>query len=524
MKKEKAIQKLYVLGNRVVCAAGSVIFLFLTFFSFLYTQYMLPGGAEVPVNMRDSKGGNLAALALAAGAVALLAVWEKRMSGRFRRILCRGSVIVAMLWTAAAGLWWISSSTHLPTGDPAFIYGGASYFLEGSYSFLDVGGYCDMYPYQLGLTALCELLFWIVGAYNYRAFQIICLMFAVGSVYMGCRILSEMTRSMAAVVGYNILMMGCLPLILYTPWVYGEIPSIFFALLAEWLLLRYQREGKKRYLALLVFALVLAVLVRNHSLILLTAAGLTGLLHGLLRKDRRILVSLLLAALLSYGSYEAIYKMYEVRSGYEHSDGIPFIAGLTMGMLDRGGPGGWDNNYQKEVYCARTECDSEAAAELAWQDLRERLETFRSDFGYTVSFFGRKILSQWNEPLYQAMYFNAESPEKAGGPEKGSLAGRLYDEYYWKLLAVCDRWQFVVYAGMLCYFVLAVRKDSSILQHTLAVTVIGGFLFSILFEAKARYIFPYYVFLFPFAAYGYFLAVGKAMDFVDRRRGEKQTV
>ena len=37
----------------------------------------------------------------------------------------------------------------------------------------------------------------------------------------------------AVIAGYNILMAGCLPLIFYTPWVYGDIPSIFFAMLAQ---------------------------------------------------------------------------------------------------------------------------------------------------------------------------------------------------------------------------------------------------------------------------------------------------
>lgn len=524
MKKEKAIEGLYVLGNRIVRITGSAIFIVLTFFSFLYTQYMLPGGAEVPVNMPDSIGGNIVALALAAGIFMLLLFWEKRIPDRWRQILGRVSVIVAMLATAAVGFWWIGSSAHLPSGDPAFIYGGASYFLEGSYSFLDVGGYCAMYPYQLGLTALCELLFRVVGAYNYRAFEMICLAFAVGSVYLGSRILSEMTRSMAAVAGYSILMIGCLPLVLYTPWVYGDVPSIFFALLAEWALLRYFKNKKKRYLAILISALVLAVLVRNNSLILLVAACLTALPYALLCKDRRILFALLLAALCSYGSYKAVYKMYEARSGYEHSDGIPFIAGVAMGMMDSGnGAAGWDNNYQKEVFCVRANYDTEVAAELAGQDLRERLQIFAGDWKYTVSFFGRKILSQWNEPLYQALFFNAESPEKENGPEPGSLAARLYDECYFKVLAVCDRWQFLVYAGMLCYFLLAVKKDSPILQHTLAVTMIGGFFFSMLYEAKARYIFPYYVMMFPYAAYGYQLAVGKMKDLIERKWRSRKT-
>ena len=79
-----------------------------------------------------------------------------------------------------------------------------------------------------------------------------------------------------------------------------------------------------------------------------------------------------------------------------------------------------------------------------------------------------------------------------------------------------------MYVGMLCYFLLAVKKDSPILQHTLAVTIIGGFFFSIIYEAKARYIFPYYVMMFPFASHGYRLAVEQVMILFGKyRKGRK---
>lgn len=41
------------------------------------------------------------------------------------------------------------------------------------------------------------------------------------------------------------------------------------------------------------------------------------------------------------------------------------------------------------------------------------------------------------------------------------------------------------------------------LQHILPVMIIGGFLFSMIWEAKARYILPYYIAMFPMAVIGY---------------------
>lgn len=514
--KGKAIRILYYTGNLTVRIVGSLIFLYLAWYAFQYTQYMLPGGYEAPVDVPDSRSRNLLGLMAAVSFMAVLMFLEKHIDGKVRRIICYVSGLAVALWIGMAGMWWISSSAHVPAGDQAFIYGSASYFMEGNYNHLGLGSYYDMYPFQLGLTALCELFFQIVGAYNYWAFEAGCVVLAVGSVYIGSRILSELTESMAVIVGYNVLISGCLPLIFYTAWVYGDIPSIFFALLAEWMLLRYTADHKIRYLAILVFSLVFAMLVRKNSLILLVAVCLAVLLYALRGKDKRIVLAFLLAVFCSYGSYEAIYKVYEVRSGYEHSNGIPMITWVTMGMQESHGTCGWYNNYPKELYY-KTDCDKEMTAMIAKKDLQDRLKAFREDPSYARAFFKKKVLSQWNEPLYQALFFNAESPEKKGGPDPGSLASRLGGDYYVKVLAICDRWQFVVYVGMLCYFLFVVKKDSNILQHILAITMIGGFFFSIIHEAKARYIFPYYVMMFPFAAYGYQQTIRQITSLLDRK-------
>lgn len=522
--REKTAGTLYAMGNFVVRIAGSLIFLFLVRYAFRYTQYMLPSGLEIPVDILDSRSRNLLWLAGALAVMGMLMFLERRAGRRLQYILCQCTLLAAMAWIALAGIWWLKSSAHVPLGDQAFIYGSASYFIEGDYKHLNQTSYYGMYPFQLGLTALCELLFRVVGAYNYRACQAVNLFLAMGSVYLGHRILSEMTRSTAATVCYDILISGCLPLIFYMPWVYGEIPGIFFALLAEWTLLRYQAEQEKRYLVIMAIALMFAMLVRKNSMILLVAIGLTSLLYAFLHKDRKIVTAFVLAVVLSWGSYQAVYKMYEIRSGHEHSRGFPLVTWMVMGMTEEDGLYGWYNNYPKEVFYGEAEGSLDVLERIAKQDLEERLQFFAGNPDYSFAFFKGKALSQWNQPLYQSLYFNSESPDMQGGPAPDSLAARLYDEDYLKALSVCDRWQFIVYAGMLCYFMFSVKRDSSVLQHTLAVAVIGGFFFSILHEAKARYIFPYYVMMFPFASYGYYTAIGQAMAFLGKHIKNRKVI
>ncbi len=501
---------LYHAGNRVVRVVGSGIFLWLLWYAMKWTYYINPGGDEIPVNVPDSVGRNLLAAVLAIGAMALLFTAEGRLGRSAQRIWCRVTVWIAMLWVGGMSLWWILAADRQPEGDQAFVYAGASYFLEGDYGFLYKGAYLGMHPHQLGIVALCELLFLFVGAGNYYAIEAFCAVMAVAIVYIGYRLVSELTDRMAVIVGYNLLMLGCLPLIFYTPWCYGDVPSIFCALTAAWMLLLYAKRGRGRYLAVMAAAVAFALLFRKHSLILLVALCIAAVLYAIRQGDMRVAVAALATVALYTAAYQGIYKMYELRSGVEHEPGIPFVCWLAMGMQDEEGARfGWYNNYPKDLYFEMG-FDEKMTYEGAVGNLKERIEVFRKDPRYAGIFFREKLVSQWNEPLYQSLFFNTKYID-GQGPAENSLAAGMSGRYYVKMLSLCDRWQFVVFMGMLFYFALAVKKDSNILQHLLGITIIGGFFFSAFYEAKARYIFPYYVMMFPFSAYGYQLLLENAM-------------
>ncbi len=522
-REKSSVTRLYHAGNWVVRIIGSMIFLALGWYSMKYTYYVEPGDWEWPTNVADSVGRNLLALAAALAVFAALSAAERRISRRAQLFWKRASLCAVLLWVGGASAWWILAGDRIPVADQAHIYGGASYFMEGDFGFLNKGAYLGMHPHQLALVALCELFFRFVGAYNYKAIEAVCGILAVGAVFVGYLLVSEISDRMSVIVGYNLLMLGCLPLIFYTPWCYGDIPSIFFALIVAWALLRYAKQGRVRYLVLLVGAMTLALLFRKHSLILLTAFCIVAVLYALRKKDRRILLAALAAVVMFEASYQGIYKMYEVRSGIEHEEGIPFVAWVAMGMQESTGYyfGGWFNNYPKAIY-GQMDLDEEMVVDASLQNLKERFIAFGKEPKHAVEFFREKILSQWNQPLYESIFFNTNYNGEAPAPN--SVAEGVSGIHFESYLHFCDRWQFVIFLGMLCYYLFAVKKDSPILQHLLAVTIIGGFFFSILYEAKARYIFPYYVMMFPYAAYGYCLLQEAVVSLIGRWRNKRHEV
>lgn len=508
-------------ANWIVRITGTVIFLVLTWYSLRYTQYMIVGGDEIAHNVRDSVVGNCLALAFGILLAGLLWFFAKRVAVRIQERIMRVCVAFSVLWTGGWGYWWISVVDRQPEGDQAFVYGAATYFSKGDFAFLKPGGYCGLCPHQLPLIAMIELLYLVVGLHNYFACQVVCTLLAAGIVWLGYRLLWEMTQNPGTVILYSMVMLGCLPLIFYTGWVYGDVPSIFFTMLAAWSLLRYERTGHVRWLAVLVLATTFALLVRLHSAVFLIALCLVGAVFILRKKDLKLLAALVLAVILPIIAYQGVFKMYELRSGLPHAKGMPSLSYISMGMQDIYDRCGWYTTYCAEVFEMAGD-DPVLAAEISKQDIAKRLEEFRADPSYAWGFYREKVLSQWNEPLYQSLYFGNKFHMPLKEAQEAFIE-RLKLEAFDNLLLICDRMQFVIYVGTVLYFVLAVRAKSNILQHLMAVALIGGFLFSIIWEAKARYIMPYYVTMFPIAVMGYWELVERAVQIRARFGQRTQT-
>jgi hypothetical protein len=476
--------------------------LVLTWYAMRFTQYMTPlQGYEYPVDTRDSVVLNLVTAALFAGIVAAGIRLEKTMSRKLQSWISRIAVACAMLWQGVWGFLWITAADRCPKGDQESVFKCASQFLQGDYHALGKSGYCEVYPHQLGLAALEELFFRILGRADYYAMQLIFVLMIMGSVYCVYEILKELTKHTAVVVLGTLLAGSCMAPVFYTAWVYGEVPYVFFALLAAWLLIRYGRRGGTGSLVGFVAAVTLAMLVRKNAMILIVAFELVAAVTVLVRRDKKLLVTMVLAALVPALCYSGIYKMYELRSGYEHNQGLPSNDFIYIGLQETSGRCGWDYLDSNKVFYENGR-DTERTRAAVSEMLSERLQEMLSEPGYMAAFMKSKILSQWNAPLYQSMYFNYVH-EDVHYESVAAFLDRLSTDLFDRLLWAADRLQFVVYFGMLCYFVFGIKKDGGLLQHMLAVTVIGGFFFSILWEAKTRYVFPYYMMMFPSAVLGY---------------------
>lgn len=528
---EKFAEKLNGLAAWVIRIIGTLIFLFLAWNSFKDTQYEMPGDwAWINHNVADSKSGNVLFLLVAIGLLCVLLSINGKINEKLQKIFRRGVLLASVLFTVGAGLFWVFDVVHYPIGDQSEIVNAASEFLEGNYEYLAPNQYLGMYPQQLGMVTLLEGIFHFVGAGNFRAIQVINVFLAAGVVALAYRISWLVTGNSAVSICTCVLTNCCLPLTLYTTWVYGEIPSLFFIFAACCFLLEYERKNSLWFLFGMVLTCTFAALVRKNALIFVIAVVLTGVIQAIRKKDKGLILALMFAILLPILSYQGIYKMYEIRSGYVHTEGVPSIDYLVLGVGENEGKYGRYNAKIRDVYIDAG-YNADAAKPIYRELLESRLEEFKENPSYAHTFYHGKILDQWNQPMCEGIQHNtAIIGVQAETSFRGAFTVQLRDgELFWPVVNFADGIQFIVYAGMLCYFAFSIKKANSRLEQAAAVSIIGGFLFHIFWESAARYAFVYYVLMFPLAVLGYhsflcWLLVTKPVKFLKEKISKPKTI
>ena len=136
-------------------------------------------------------------------------------------------------------------------------------------------------------------------------------------------------------------------------------------------------------------ALTLGTLLRKNTLVLVVAYCMVGAVRIFSKWDRRLLISLVLALALPLLCYQGIYKMYEMRSGMEHSRGLPTSAYLYLGMEEIGGRYGWYYSDCWAQYYA-TDCNTEQSDQIYREMMQERMQAMKAQPGVSERFLSGK--------------------------------------------------------------------------------------------------------------------------------------
>ncbi len=501
----KKIQNLGILLEKLACKLLLLIAILmfggLTYYSMRYTEILQP--EEVPLTIKDNAFLNLVTFAAVTFVFLLLRILVQK-KGKFNPDKAGKCLVLIMtVLITLISVLWVTICHVAPRADGASVCLIAQLLLEsGDYGFMNPPAYMGFNPHLYGLLTVIQLLFRIFGVNNYIAFQYMNALCMPLLFYSGYKLLMLIYSKWEPVLYYMALFVSCLPLFLYVPFVYGEITSITFTMVLMWQVVRFCKTGRKSCFAWGTLAIVIACVMRMNSLIVLIAAGIVLVIHTCRHAKWQAALWLLVMVVAVSASDACIRAYYKNVSGNEISDGIPPISYILMGLEDgEDGPGWFSNtNYDEFI---RHDYDTALTAADNTIAVKERLKTFGNDKSYAIDFFRRKILTQWNAPaynsLYETCYFDCAEDE---------LPKVVHNIYYNKeasVSAFMNRYQFILFT---CAAIMAVttlvkkNKAVALENHVLIIAIVGGFLFSALWEAKSRYVLPYVVYMIPLAAVG----------------------
>ena len=411
--------------------------------------------------------------------------------------ICLCTLIVTGVIAFALGLFYVCKNPYYPVGDQINTTAFAAYCREGNFSMLSPGGYVGMYQQQKGLGILYEILFALFGNFNYRPAKILHVVWWIFTILAGYGFLKLNTDRPVFRMLYCVMMLGCFPFLFYLPYIYGDVLSISFGTILFYGVASYEHSGQKRYIALASFASGLAVLARKNTWIILIAVVVYALLSSLKKRKLKYLLAGTAILMTAALSVKAVDVVYEVRSGYPSGVGIPSILWVAMGLQETEGRAGVYNRYQQTTFA---DCDfqQESATQQGKIYIRERLEEFSQNPGKAFSFFKNKLEGQWIEPMYAAL-------ETTESFEEGTVLSPALESLYYGALGriiwnLTNYYQSILYlAGLMALVMLGIlwwkKKDVPTSLWLPWIAVFGGFLFSIMWEAKSRYVFPYCVFM-----------------------------
>ena len=484
-----------------------VFMLFLTAVSLFSTAYFgqVPGPEHILYRM-DFIPANLLFLILVLAVFYLLD--RKNM---LERIPIKGLAGGTVLFVAAASILWICVSHTYPEADQKAVSWMAYLMSQDYFLYFEPGKYMQIYPNQLGLSAVLEILYRITGGENWDAFRYLTALSNGAVVYFLYKITDRLFQNRRADCLVLFGSIGCIQIILYSTFLYGIMLGLAFSLAAFYVLLVFLDRKKMIHAVLAGILIGISILIKNNYSIFLVAMVILLLYKALEGKNLKPLLAALILVLATAVLSSSLTAFYEYRSGMELGSGMPKSLWIAMGMQEGERAEGWYNDFNLDTY-TESGYDKEESSEAAEEAIADSLKNFAEDPAYALNFYYKKTVSQWNEPTFEALWINQF--------HMGQFSYIVQSIYDGKLGAVLEEYmnlfQSLIYGAVL-FCLWRKRKKWNMEQLFLPLAVLGGFLFHTLWEAKSQYILPYFVCMLPCAAAG----LAEALDILKNWRISK---
>lgn len=438
-------------------------------------------------------------------------------------------VLLVMIYSFIVSILFAILRRDYVQFDPFHVIDQANNFIRENYSGLDKGNnYLYIYSHQITTVFIFQIILSLFGRATFILYimQSFSISFIIFMLYKISDILFDDEDTNYIVVVLSGL---CFPLIFYVAFIYGLLPGMFLTLIAFYYFIKYTKQKYWYQLVISVLSINLAMLLIGNNLIHMLAIFSVGALYFIRKWDWKIFAFMLSCLFLMSASKSVITNYYEVKSQKEIAEGVPKITWIAMGMQEGEREAGWWNRFNYDIM-PEEDYDEERIEEISKNSMKQRFNVFRNNPRYAMDFYQRKYENQFIEPTFQSLLVTA--PQRNFDNEtrlekiKDFFVKQIYfNETHSVLEFIMKVFQVFVYVFSFVFSVIMFRRKNEF-YSLIPIAFIGGTLFNMIWEAKSRYIFPYFVFLIPLAAYGLVSVRNKVDEYrkIKEAKNEKSTM
>jgi len=397
------------------------------------------------------------------------------------------------------GVYWLTNVRTIPDFDASVILECAINSIKGDFSqWENPGFYLKKFPFQLGYLFFEECVLRIVGIENNQVFEYINLVMVI-STFIGIVFMVKRITCNQKVVFMTILFsMLCVQPILFSTFEYGNIIGMACSVWGMYFFISFLQDRKWMEIFFTVLLVAIGVVIKKNIMLMEFTILIIAFLDLLENKSKKNVVLMITMVLAISGMNTGIRQMYENRAGETLGEGTPLTTHLAMGMQESDMAPGWFNNYTFAVQ-EENEYDYGKVKEQNIEDIKDRAKIFIKDPRYAITFYTKKLFSQWDEPTFQSIYVSqvlkhkGEIPRTIDNIYNGTMGKGIYQ--YMKhqvqilyVLALMGIWQS--------------RRNRNLRILTPLLYLLGAFIYYLLFEGKSQYILIYLPVIIPYAALG----------------------
>lgn len=475
-------------------------------YTFQMNLYYYEGISFITENP-DSRLRNLFSILVFGGIIFLLGklllIKTKDDEAGNRRVLVLSTILsagVLVLLTV-----FVCKTRFTVESDQYEVFEIAKLFARGDFSPVS-DYYIQMYDQQLGL-ALVESLF-LHFTENHLIFQVMNALFVSLTLFFLTRLSHELFEK--PLITFYTLMLSflCFPLYYYVSFVYGDVYMMFSYIFISWTVVKWFKTKRTLYPLLFMITAIFLVPVRKNALVFLIALAIVMLLRALFEKRALPLLFGALAIIIPLLTNYGIKSFCEAKGNTSIENPMPAINWIAMGLYPETGEGTSVGvyNMMNELLYFNAERNADASKEAAKEYINSRIKEFKADNRSAYSFFRYKLCEQWIEPTYSSIDSTVGINRYCWEEVKHTYDFHTLDN----MCRAMNYLQFFVYGFAFLYCIFLIKHDSDLGSLLPVVAFIGGLIFSIIWEASGRYVFPYYLLLIPMAGSG----AGKVLELI----------